>query len=61
MLSQNSGVTKPLYPRYMKSPNVKRQKYRTPDAKDVSLYYDCIISESLLETVIEGEEWIWEE
>lgn len=45
----------------MKLPDAKRHKYRVPDVYVTSLDYDCLIAESPLEDVVEGDEWGWED
>ena len=40
---------------------LKRNPYKSPDTVWVSLGIDSLIAQSPLETVQEGEEWVWED
>lgn len=36
-----------------------RHEYRMPDIFKLSFEYDCLIAQSPLEDVVEGDEWTW--
>ncbi len=36
-------------------------KYRSPEICELLVDYTCLIADSLLEDIQEGEEWVWED
>ena len=38
-----------------------KEKYHSPDISEDYLTYDCLIAQSPLEDVVEGDEWEWED
>ena len=45
----------------MNCPDKLKLPYSSPLMEWGSLYYDCLIADSSLETIGDGDEWIWEE